>query len=94
MSKSNVNYSSMSSMSSNAENEEKIVYCKYCGKNCIKLVSTTKENPGQSFFACPTPRFVGGYGWIDWADNAYGTSSSQSHGGRFDAIEVLLKEKK
>ncbi|KAG9143786.1 hypothetical protein Leryth_011449 [Lithospermum erythrorhizon] len=53
MSKSNVNYSSMSSMSS----------------------------------------FVGGHGWMDLADKAYGTSSSQSHGGQFDAIEVLLKEK-
>ncbi|KAG9142925.1 hypothetical protein Leryth_016284, partial [Lithospermum erythrorhizon] len=93
MSKSNMNYSSVSSMSSVAENEEKIVYCKYCGKVCIKLVSTTKDNPDRIFFACPTPRFVGGHGWMDWADRAYGNSSSQCNGGRFDAIEVLLKEK-
>ncbi|GAA0168412.1 hypothetical protein LIER_40560 [Lithospermum erythrorhizon] len=96
MSISNVNYSSMSSMSSVAENEEKIVYCKYCGKNWIKLVSTTKENPGRIFFVCSTPRFVGVHGWMDWADRAYGTSYSRSHKGRFDAIEhvVLLESLK
>ncbi|GAA0159373.1 hypothetical protein LIER_43477 [Lithospermum erythrorhizon] len=55
----------MSSMSSVAENEEKLVYCKYCGKVCIKLIFTTKDNPGRVFFACPTPRFIGGQVWMD-----------------------------
>ncbi|GAA0171820.1 hypothetical protein LIER_25769 [Lithospermum erythrorhizon] len=61
----NMNYSSVSSMLSVAENEEKYVYCKYCGKACIKLVSITKDNPDKALFACPLPRFVGGHGWMD-----------------------------
>ncbi|GAA0165826.1 hypothetical protein LIER_40068 [Lithospermum erythrorhizon] len=35
-------------MSMQNQNEEKVVYCKYCAKVCIKLASTTKENPGMS----------------------------------------------
>ncbi|GAA0154385.1 hypothetical protein LIER_12381 [Lithospermum erythrorhizon] len=36
--------------------EDRVVYYKYCGKLCVKLISTTKENPGRLFFGCPTPR--------------------------------------
>ncbi|GAA0186618.1 hypothetical protein LIER_33906 [Lithospermum erythrorhizon] len=65
---------------------------------CIKLVSTTKENPGRLFFACPIPRlcyFNGGHGWIDWVDRtSFQSGSSSVHsGGRFEAFDLVLKEK-
>ncbi|KAG9137822.1 hypothetical protein Leryth_022724 [Lithospermum erythrorhizon] len=79
-------------MSTKSVNEEKTVYCKYCGKVCIKRVSKTKENPGSLFFACPIPQYVGGHGWMDWVDKVYlegGTSSAQSHGSRFEGFEMF-----
>ncbi|GAA0184927.1 hypothetical protein LIER_32215 [Lithospermum erythrorhizon] len=73
-------------MSANSNNEESMVYCKYCGKLCLKLVLTTKENPGRLSFACPTPRFIGGYGWMEKVDKVQSS-------GRFEALELVLKEK-
>ncbi|GAA0156716.1 hypothetical protein LIER_38328 [Lithospermum erythrorhizon] len=43
-------------MSSDGNNEEIVLYCKYCGKLCMKLVSSTNENLGRLFFASPTLR--------------------------------------
>ncbi|GAA0161505.1 hypothetical protein LIER_17803 [Lithospermum erythrorhizon] len=77
-------------------NEEKTVYCKYCDKVCIKRVSTTKENLGRLFFVCPIYQYVGGHGWMDWVDKVYlqgGSSSTQSHGSRFEGFEMVMKEK-
>ncbi|KAG9152815.1 hypothetical protein Leryth_017641 [Lithospermum erythrorhizon] len=68
-------------------NEQRAVYCKYCGKLCIKLVSTTKENPGRMFFACLTPRVV--EPWMEWVDRIGYVHSL----GRFEALELVLKEK-
>ncbi|GAA0171840.1 hypothetical protein LIER_41234 [Lithospermum erythrorhizon] len=83
-------------MSMQNHNEEKVVYCEYFGKVCILLVLTTKENPGSIFYACPTPRVVGGHGWMDWVDRAYlqrASSFVHYRGGKFEAFEVMLKEK-
>ncbi|KAG9128932.1 hypothetical protein Leryth_009672 [Lithospermum erythrorhizon] len=76
-------------MSVVTNNEERAVYCKYCGKLCIKLVSTTKENSGRMFLSNRTPRVVGGHGWMEWVDRIGYFHSL----GRFEALELVLKEK-
>ncbi|GAA0143426.1 hypothetical protein LIER_04114 [Lithospermum erythrorhizon] len=55
------------------------------GRMCIKLVSTIKENSGRLFFGCPIPR-------VDRTSFQSGSSSVHS-GGRFEAFELVLKEK-
>ncbi|KAG9155988.1 hypothetical protein Leryth_012061 [Lithospermum erythrorhizon] len=87
MSKSNINYSKRCHLCKHSENEEKIVYCKYCGKDLHKSGINYKEQSDES--SCVLlgrDLLVDMVGWI-------GRIELMCNGGRFDAVEILLKEK-
>ncbi|GAA0140715.1 hypothetical protein LIER_02014 [Lithospermum erythrorhizon] len=79
------------------EGMEKVIYCKYYAKMCIKLVSHSIENPYRVFYYCPTPRSDGGHGWMEWVDgkpSSYSPNCKNRYINRrsdCDELEKLLE---